>query len=474
MRRFDRELRTFSPKDLQWLSQQITKVLHTPVIDGRPARTYTGQTDGVVALKPWHMVDAAEVIQPPKQNWQEPVILALVEDCLTFVVAYDGAVAWSRAPAQAKPGTAAAYQLTYEHLQHAGSIWRKVTLEAGDSSLRLSAEDSLLELSPPKDPRDPDWKQTFYRITPQVTQADWSSVWAQEHPAGVAFDPQQMGAVLSVLLGVTSHAGKDYARILRERKQPPTFRKQDHGAIWFDDGEVRVRLRSGQHQATASGLANLHFGIGRKDAEALIRALRLMTVDRRNKSAAGAGRAPSHPTWSKWLGLNVITNGDVGFAFPDPQIPRLLAPVVEDLETAASSTFSYSDLGEKMPTLAILQKELGDVIRLSRWRDTEGFFVQTKLGAGGHVALLTEPANNYDPAQATSGPTGHIPYNLADLTRFFSAIELGEVRMEILKRQTGEGAGLRYTQKADKYVLTSVFGTTNQIAPAIKNPVTLN
>ncbi|MFZ3006050.1 MAG: hypothetical protein WA047_07720 [Phenylobacterium sp.] len=481
MRRFDREMRTFSPNKLEWFVKSATEVLANSDVDGRPTRLYTGETDGVVTLAPWHLADAVSVFKLPKAQWHEPVTFVLTEQRMTFVVEHDGSVSWSSAPAKANPGMEVAYALPYGHAKHAALNWQEGAYEKATAPLRLSAEDALLELTTP-----PSSKRLLvggtYRITPEVTQPDLSNVWAQQHDPGVPVHPEELSEALSFLLSATAHAGRDYARSLRERKLVSEGRKQDHGAIWFCDGEGHVRLRTGHHRVTGENLAGLRFGIGRKDAEALVHALRLMTLGRRRKAAVKAGWSITAPHWSRWNGLNVITNGDVGFAFPEPKSLPASPPKMDGFQTTKSAAFDYTDLTDKFPRMGILNTAMTDVVRLGRWDEAGAFVAKTRRGSGRLVAELANTADPVEGEPESVEPIDDPDFNLEDLTKFFDAVQTkladprkirSPVTIDLLVNTTRGTGALTCSQALEHLMVTSLFGAIVQPPPKLKIPVTL-
>jgi hypothetical protein len=436
MRRFDRELRTMSPRNLKWLIDEATLVFQKSHARRRPKRPNIGVTHYVAQLHTWHLDDATSVLRPPGAS---DVVFASSKNKLRIVIEHDGSIFWSTVPVKAEFDTPLAYSLSYEHARHAAECWWKSHGQREIGGLRLSTGGALLEFFDGQGAAALTEYDGKVRVTPRVEETmDWDAVWAQPPEGGARFDPAQLTRVIRVLLDATSHANGGSGE-----------RHQDYAALWFEQGFGRVWGRSSYCEASAPGLDELHFGIGRKDAKALIRALALMVVGRRRKVAEAAGVPVGPPRWSKVGELNVITNGDVGFAFPDPAGHRPPVKVPEEIVSAGVTRLSYSEFAKGFPFHEILVKDRTEVVRLVRNGEGQAFFTQSQRGLGLTRLPLTLSDSPLCGEIRQVGPIGQTKFNLIDLTRLTAALSSSDINVEILGRADGEVWGLRIAQEMD-------------------------
>jgi hypothetical protein len=334
-------------------------------------------------------------------------------------------------------------------------------------SLRFVTNDTLMQFhDAPPSPGDGFERGGVVNLTPWLHRVSWNETWTGPHEGGLTLNSAALEQALEQLLAATNHAYADAMRLKRLKALTET-RSQDHGAIFVKDGVARVFLRSYLCEVESPALKGLDFGIGRKDAETLVRALRLMRVGRRRECAKKCGKTLTPPRWIRDGDLNVVTNGDIGFAFPDPlQGRRPVQP--RPLLALASSRQQSNGLLQQFQNLEILTLSTGviknpnevvkgpgdmnETVRLLRNDEHEVFLATTQLGRGAHGLQLRDDPNGQQ-WSTFSGPLGAAQFNLLDLSRVLTSLQHGDAKLEVLTREENDVVALRIEQSADGYTV---------------------
>lgn len=425
------------------------------------AQVFTGATDATLKLDARQFADAANTLRLPKAGARRPVMFAFDKDELRIVVKWDGATFWSRTPAALIASEPVAFTLPYEHFAHAARRWMK----AGDlAGLRYSSADRLLEFTDHTHKPRPA-SEHFFCVSAEETKPDWNDIWA-ECPDGVPFEPQQLAEVIRLLLAATSHADKAQARLISERGYAPTMRRQDFGAVWITGGSGKIRLRSCLLEARSPGFDGLEFGVGRRDADALVRTLALMDRRRRLETARKAGHAMNVPRWAKVGDLNVITNGDVGFAFPNPEGKVPPIAFAEQLTATAPTQLTYGDFSKHFPIQQVLIRDEGDTVSLVCCGDGQQLIVkQPRRELGSQLLRQRKHQLAACLHNQHQGSTEFPQFNLRDFTRLVEAMPASDICLQTLKTASGEVWGLKLEQTNDKIDLNAWLARIHKAKP---------
>lgn len=451
MHQLEDKVRATSPAPLQQMSEAPASAVG--------AQVFAGATDATLKLGGRQFADAANTLRLPKAGARRPVVFAFNKDELSIVVKWDGATFWSRAPAALIASEPIAFTLPYEHFAHAARRWTK----AGDlAGLRYSSADSLLEFSDhTHKPRTA--SEHFFCVSAEETKPDWNHIWA-ECPDGVPFEPQQLAEVIRLLLAATSHANKELARLILKHSYAPTKRRQDFGAVWITGGSGKIRLRSCHLEARSAGFDGLEFGIGRRDADTLVRTLALMDRRRRLEAAQKAGHAMNTPRWAKVGDLNVITNGDVGFAFPNPEGKAPSIAFAAELTATSPTQLTYGDFSKHFPIQQVLSDDLADTVTLACCDDGQRLVVkQLRYGSGSQLVRQRQAAAGLDHHQQAGAEFPQ--FNLRDFTRLVEVMSVSDIRLQTLKTEPGEVWGLRLERTTDKIELSAWLARTDKAKP---------
>ncbi|MCX7584875.1 hypothetical protein [Phenylobacterium sp. 58.2.17] len=451
MHQFEDEVRATCPAPLQQTPEAPASAVGAQVI--------TGATDATLKLDSRQFADAANTLRPPKAGARRPVVFAFNKDELRIVVKWDGATFWSRAPAALMASEPVAFTLPYEHFAHAARRWMK----AGDlAGLRYSSADSLLEFSDhTHKPRPP--SEHFFCVSTEEAKPDWNEIWAQ-CPGGVPFEPHRLAEVIRLLLAASSHANRQLARLISKHSYAPTKRRQDFGAVWITGGAGKIQLRSCHLEARTAGIDGLEFGIGRRDADTLIRTLALMDRRRRIETAEKAGHAIQTPRWAKVGDLNVITNGDVGFAFPNAEGKAPRNAFAAKLTSTLTTELSYRDFGGYFPIQQVLIRDMADPVTLVCCGDGQRLVVAHDQPQESGSQLVRERRQQ---AAACLHEQHHAgadfpKLNLLDFTRLVEAIAPVEIRLQTLKAECGRIWGLKLEQTDNSVELNAWIARTDE------------
>ncbi len=444
MRRFNRELRTTGPDNLKFSVNEAQAVFAQSDRRGSLKRPAFGPTHSIAEINSWHLADAMSVINDDKGK----LVLASRGDSLTMVRDYKDTLFWTQAPAQQHTDTPLALSLSAEHGKHIAQQWKLGSLPTG--RIRFSHDTPSIEIFDTQGDKAILAFDGKARITPDIAQVDWQSVWATPLLGGEPVKADGLIDALTVLLRVTEHAGKDWARQSKPRKSD----RHDHPAIIVDQGLARLALRSAYCQAPFTDLAGLQFSLGRRNAKRLASALRLMLSPRRHEAATEAGRTPGPVLYAKQGDLNIFTNGDVGFAFRDLRAngPAPALPLPADIQPIAVTRQSPGRDGFGLIVLDIISDNLDDRARLVRRGQALTPHIHTARGQG------PDPARGQGPEQVEllpiasapsetrpfAGPIG-VLFNATDLINLIEVREGETYELEALANPDGKILGLRYS-----------------------------
>ena len=272
-----------------------------------------------------------------------------------------------------------------------------------------------------------------------------------------------MAEVVRLLLAASSHANKQLARLISKHSYAPTKRRQDFGAIWITGGAGKIQLRSCHLEARTAGIDGLEFGIGRRDADTLIRTLALMDRRRRIETAEKAGHAIQTPRWAKVGDLNVITNGDVGFAFPNAEGKAPHNAFAANLTSTLTTKLSYGDFGKHFPIQRVLIRDMADPVTLVCCGDGQRLVVANDQRHGSGSQVVRERQRQ---AAACLDEQHHAgadfpQFNLLDFTRLVEAIAPVEIQLQTLKAECGRVWGLKLEQTENSIELNAWIGRTD-------------